>query len=801
MSKSTTPTKALFRLAVVAAATLSLWGCSSPEEKVADYIEDGQAYLKEGDINKARIEFQNALQIDPNKVEAIVALADIAERTNDWQRLYGLLSKVVELDSSNLDAHLRLGKLMLSAGDLDRAMNTIKAAEALAPENASVFALRAALMFKLDDRTAAVEWANKALKLDPKNQDALVVLATERMLSDDPAAAVRYMDQGLAGDDKNVALQLIKVQALERLSQYGNAEEIFRKLITYYPDNPAFRKTLAYFYLSHQQPEKAEAELRAVAQSRPKDPKAQLEVVSFLGATKGPQAARAELDRLIASAPDNYEYRFAQAELHQASKQIDEAAKVYREIIEQADDDAEGTRARSGLARLMLAQGRRADAESLIAEVLQRDARNEDGLLLKAGLELDAGKREEAIGNLRTILRDIPNSARAHLMLARAHELQGAKDLALDHYGRAWSAGKQTGQFGMPYADYLMRNGRAAQVPDILKQVLAKEPQNTDVMKLLARALIVNGNLAEAQALADKIAQTENQGDVANLIQAAVYEARQNFDSSIAAFRKAYDAAPTEIQPMVALVNGYLRAGKTAEAQAFVQSVLSSSPDNKAARLLLAQLQLGSNNRADAVANFELVLKQDAKTTDAYQGLVSAYVNGKQPEEALKVIGRGLSAVPSDVGLRISKAGILESQGKVEEAITVYEQVLKERPNSEIVINNLASLLADHRQDKPSLERAYQLAQRFKSTEVPYFMDTYAWASHKVGKHDEAVIVLKKALEKLPQVAAIHYHYGMVQLSLNNKPLAREALEKAIELGKTQEFAQMAEAQKVLQGI
>jgi len=800
MSKSVRLSR-VFKTAVVAAAVMALVGCSSPEEKVANYIEDGQTYLKEGDLIRARIEFQNALQINPNKIEAIMALADIAERSGDWQRVFGLLTKAVEVDEKNLDAHLRLGKLMVSANELDKAMASVKAAEALAPNSADVMALKAALLFKLDDRPAAVELANKALSIDAKNQDALVVLATERMLSDDPAAAVQYMDRGLAGDEKNVALQLIKVQALERLAQFDNAEEVFRKLIAFYPENPAFRRTLAYFYLSHKQPEKAEAELRAVAKANPKNAKAQLEVVQFLGGTKGPEAALAELKRVVEADPDNLEYRFALAELHTANKRTADARKVYQDVIDQADDEADGTRARAAMARLALAEGKRAEADKLIAEVLERDGRNEDGLLLKAGLELEAGRREEAIGHLRTILRDIPDSPRAHLLLARTHEVQGAKDLAMDHYGRAWSAGKQAGQFGLPYAEYLIRNGRANQAPDVLKAVLGKEPRNLDAMKLLARAYINSGDLAAAQALADQMAKMDDQAGTASLIQAAVFEARQNYDSSIAAFRKAYESTPTEVQPLVALVNSYLRAGKNREAQAFVQSVLASSPNNTAARLLLGQLQTNAGELDAAVATFEDVLKQDAKSTDAFQGIVNARVRQQRPDEALKAVDRGLAALPGDVGLRISRAGIFESQNRFDDAIAVYDQLLKERPNSEIVANNLASLLADHRTDKPSLERAYQSAQRFKSSDVPYFMDTYGWASHRVGRNEEAVVVLKRAIEKMPDLAAIHYHYGMVQLSLNNKALAREALSKAIELGKTQSFPQMAAAQKALQGI
>ena len=53
---------------------------------------------------------------------------------------------------------------------------------------------------------------------------------------------------------------------------------------------------------------------------------------------------------------------------------------------------------------------------------------------------------------------------------------------------------------------------------------------------------------------------------------------------------------------------------------------------------------------------------------------------------------------------------MLVIQGKFDEAIALYEALLKERPEADVLINNLASLLSENRQDKESLRRAYEMA-------------------------------------------------------------------------------------------
>ena len=125
-----------------------------------------------------------------------------------------------------------------------------------------------------------------------------------------------------------------------------------------------------------------------------------------------------------------------------------------------------------------------------------------------------------------------------------------------------------------------------------------------------------------------------------------------------------------------------------------------------------------------------------------------------------------------------------ELSGRFDDAIKLYEQLLKERPNADVLANNLASLLSDHRTDKASLARAHELAQRFKRSEIPQFKDTLGWASYKVGKADEAVQLIEDASKKLPDTAVFHYHLGMSYLAMNKKDAARKELEKSLALGK-----------------
>ena len=788
--------------ALVLALSLGLAACSSPEEKVASFAKKGQSYLEQSDLVKARLEFQNALQIAPNNVPSLYGMALIAERGSDWNRAYGLLSKVVELDPKNLPAQLKLAKLLLAAGQVDKALAVSDAASKLEPESADTLALRAAVMFKLGDHKAAVDLANQALKREPGQVDALVVLASQSLLDGHGEDTLKYLDRALEKNEKDVALQLIKIQALEKLSKLDDAEAIFRKLIGFYPDNKVLRHMLAQFFMKHGKPEQAEATYRDTVKAQPSDAEANIDLVRFIGQLKGPGAAATELQAFIKADPKAWDLKLMLAGLRQQQKQMDAARALWKEVADEAGKEQAGLRARAALAADLLGSGKKPEANALIAEILEADARNEQGLLLRAGVALDERRLDDAVADLRTILRDTPSSAQAHAMLGRALEMQGSKDLAQEEYARAAQEGKFAPIFAMPYAEFLMRAGKARLVEPALRETLQADPTYLPAYQLLAQSYLNSGDLVAAQKVADVVAKLGNQAVAANQLQGAVDMARNQFDSSIAAYKKAYELSPEETQPMVALVGSYLRAGKLKEAQAFLQSVLAASPDNLGARLLQARLAAQAGDAKAAQAGFDAVLQRDPKNAQAYLGQLGLLTSAQKLDEADALLQKGLQQIPGDFSLRLARASLMEQRHQPEQAITLYEQLHKDRPNAEVVINNLAGLLADARSTEADYKRAYELAQGLRASSVPQFKDTVGWTAYRMKRYAEAAGPLRDAAKAMPGLPVLHYHLGMNLLAQGNKEGARQALQQALDLAaKGAPFAEADAAKKALAGI
>lgn len=786
------------RMALLAICCAGLLACSSPTEKANSYYQKGLALMAQGDLLKARLELQNALQIKPDLTGAWFALAQIAEQQGDWEKLFGLLNKVVDRDPRHLEAQIKLGRMLLAAGRLDKALLASDAAFALAPNNAEVLGLRAGVLYKRDDIPGAVLQANAALALNPNNIDALVVLATERLVANDGAKAVEYLDRGLRVNEKNIALQLIKVQAFDALAQTDSAEAVFRKLIALYPETRALRQALAQFYLQHGRTDEAEAEYRAIAAENPAEVQARLDVVRFIGTSKGPKAALQHLQELIASDAGNNQLNFALVAMLQSQGDQAAAETLLRTIIERSANSPDAIKAKGLLAGALLSRGDKSAAQALISEVLAGDKRNEEGLLLKASLEIDEQRIDQAIADLRTILRDAPNSPRALLLQAKAYELSGAFALAQESYLQAYTAGKPATHFAVAYAEFLLQRGQVARAEALATEILQVEPQHVPALRLLAQARINQSNWLGAQAVADDVSKLAGQEEVAEQIRGTLFAARKEYAQSIAAFRRAYEAAPLEVQSMVALARAYVTAGKAPEAMAFLTSVIKANPDNISALLLLGELQVAQADDVAAAQSFQTVIELQPQRAVGYINLANVRVRAGLNAQAQQIIEQGLLRAPGNFELLMARAGIFEVSGRFSEAITAYEGLLKDNAGADMVVNNLASLLSEHGTDQASLLRAYTLAQRFSRSDVAHFKDTLGWASYRLGKLEEALALVASAAKQAPEQPVFRYHLGMIYAAQHKNEQARKELEKALLLAQEHAFANAERAREAL---
>ena len=128
-------------------------------------------------------------------------------------------------------------------------------------------------------------------------------------------------------------------------------------------------------------------------------------------------------------------------------------------------------------------------------------------------------------------------------------------------------------------------------------------------------------------------------------------------------------------------------------------------------------------------------------------------------------------------------AGIrLHDQGKFDEAIAKYEEVLRLNPANMAALYEMAYSFAASHEFEKSLAAATR-GTEYESELLPLFYDLIGSAHDSLGEAQKAIEAYKKGIQFVPHAAMLYYNMGVTYLeSLKNQDEARQAFKKAVSL-------------------
>jgi cellulose synthase operon protein C len=779
VARSISAPKRALRFGFPLLIALALAGCSSAEERAKSYYDHGMKLMADHDNAKAAIEFKNAVKAKKDFLPAWVALANIEELNHNFAGMVPILQTIVELDPKDVGDRVKLARLLVrTKGGAEEALKLINTATEIDNHNADALALKAGILFKLGDPNGATQAAQAALKIDPQNPGAISAVAAERLTRGDSKGALELLNKATA-QEPNLGLDLFKLKIFEQTKDLQQAEALLRKLAELHPTELEFRKQLVQLYVFQHRLDDAVKEQRAIVAAAPNDQGAELVLVNLLIANKGAATARQELISRIDAGGDIFPFQIALAEFDFSQGNIDSGVQLLKTLISKETSSDHVLAAQVKLAEFYLGKKQVPDAEAVVSEILAKDARNTNGLRLRAVIRMDRGEVESAINDLRQALNDQPRSAGLMLLLATAYERSGSIELAEKQFADAMRTSNFDPNIGLNYVAFLERRGSTDRADDVLKELTSRWPQNPQILARFAQVKLQRQDWAAAQEIADTIKRLGNNA-VADQVRAAALAGQNKVHESIEVLQNAYEASPTAAQPMAALVDAYVRDKQPEKAVALLQAALKTNPNNAEAYALLGVVNLASKQPSEALKNLTTAISKDPKNIVAYRALAELYLGQRNVDKAQEVIRNGLTQQPDNATLHLMLANTLELKGDYEAAIAEYQAMLDKDPGSLIAANNLASLLADHRTDKTSLERAQSLATMLRKSPIPQFRDTLGWASYQNGDYRTAVSELEEASAAMPSRAVVHYHLGMAYLATSQLAKAGEQLKTAL---------------------
>jgi cellulose synthase operon protein C len=799
-------------LALLLAAALFLAGCDSDEERAERFYQSALSLLEEGDIDRALVELRNVFQADGFHKEARQLYADTVLARGDVGEAYGQYLRLIEQYPDTVAARLILAELALDQSNWEEFERHGTAAIALDAADPRSRAIAAALAYRtaVTDSNAAGEAealaaARAVLAEAPGNLVSLRILIDATMRGRTPEAALPLIEQAIAAAPTSIEYQVMKFRILGISGDEEAAGVQLEQIYQMFPDNAEIRQTLITWYLSRQEFDAAEALLRQLAENDPADPAGYTTLVQFLAQARGAEAAMAELDRLIAlpDQPNADIYRSLRAAMVYEAGDREAAMTTLQEIIDGAEPSDEIRRVKNMLARMLAATDNQVGARALVEEIIAEDATNVDALKLRATWLIAEDKPDAAINDLRTALSQSPRDADILTLMAQAHERAGSTDLAGERLAMAVEVSGSAPDEALRYVRFLSQQGRTQAAESVLLDARRGAPANLDILAQLADLRLKDQNWAGVQevTLTLETLNTTDSVALAQRIRAAALIAQNRAEDGLALLQQQLSQSDDPVDAAATIALAQIRTGKFDEARTFLEGALAENPDALALRTLDANVTELLGDLATAETLYRAIIA-DHPQAEAPARMLFALLNRQdQPEAAEAVLDAALSAQPDSTTLLWIKAGLLEKRNDIDGAIALYEGMYAQNTDNVIVANNLASLISTHKTDPESLERAFAIARRLRTQEVPAFQDTYGWIESRRGNHEEALRYLEPAAAGLPNDPLVQYHLGMTYAALGRSDAARIALSRALEIAGDNPLPQFEIARQTLAGL
>jgi len=255
---------------------------------------------------------------------------------------------------------------------------------------------------------------------------------------------------------------------------------------------------------------------------------------------------------------------------------------------------------------------------------------------------------------------------------------------------------------------------------------------------------------------------------------------------AIRALQLATQIAPEEAETWHSLAQAQRSAGNLEEARDSAEKALEKSADPTTVHLLLAEIELDTNNARAAHTRIQGILDANPDHPKALHILALTLEKMNRPAEALTTLEKLIPISQAPFALELERARILEKAQGVKSSITALQEIVERYPEEPLALAGLARALLNDGQVQPAVEAAQKALVHNKGQ-----LDQIALAdlNQRIGHHaltggqlDLAVHHLTLAVELDPNSLEAYLDLGATYLERRQPNYALQVFNQAIAL-------------------
>ena len=443
--------------------------------------------------------------------------------------------------------------------------------------------------------------------------------------------------------------------------------------------------------------------------------------------------------------------------------------------------DPERTEARQVIAAIFIRQNRVDDAFAYIDRLIQKSELEDNQLFISLlGILAREKNKDTVIAVTRKIADKYPQRPYALYLHGMLSAQGGKSEDALFYIDRALSIEEIDGAHGAR-AKLLLNMGRHEEAVLSLEKALKRLPDDQNLRLTYARLLVDVKQYEKARIEFERLYKAApDDADLLYSLGLLSLES-QRFDDAETYLLKLEKKGVRTDEAQYYL--GRINEGRKQydEAISWYQQVRDGQYQFDS-RLRIADM-LAKSGRFEEAHNY---LKAMLKGSQSNTSLVRIYLaegellrSVEKYAEAMEVYNTALGIIPGNTDLLYARALTAESVDRIDILEADLRTILKTQPDNAHALNALGFTLAD-RTDR--YEEAFQLIKRALEImpEDAAVIDSFGWVHYRMGNYDTAIRLLRRALARFPD-SEIAAHLGEVLWVSGNREEARVVWQKALQ--------------------
>jgi tetratricopeptide (TPR) repeat protein len=465
---------------------LCLAACSSANERANAQAERAVALLELNDLTGSRMAALKAVSERDDSSEIWMLLARIEMARNDLIEAYRAFARALELDRSNPVALGAVAEIGYQVGALDDADEAADQLLLVLPESDSALLIKGLVALDRDQKDEAQKYAERLLAANPASATGLALRARVLSTSGNNAEAKQILQAAISAGKRDPTLLWTLVAILQNEGDRQGVDTALTHLRDSAPGQKEFAFKLAFLLYKSRQIARADDVMFDLLEFAEKAPETERRIeqmcLDFGPAVLTPTLVERVRTSQLQSAKLLLARHALTFERPQQVKGLLDALDRSKLKLWQANL-AEGLKA-----QVALLNGQNGEAQERAENLLKKDARNSDALLVLGKIALQTGKVQEATASFQNVVSDNPMNRAGRIALAQLYTQTKQKVLARQTWEQAIQDLPDDPELAIAFAAYLRSVGEFDRQRRLIKDYVAQNPGSPRALYILENA-------------------------------------------------------------------------------------------------------------------------------------------------------------------------------------------------------------------------------------------------------------------------------------------------------------------------